>query len=137
MQGYSEYVKYIESNKEAFFKSKESYIFWQPFKEYAHMLIFILPLLLFFGFLYARTKKKQLMNVDYNPVVKIISAHISLILALPLVWYTLTLLYHVLPKTLSSANQKCTNMQCKSAPLRNTYLAEISNSPASLFCFNL
>lgn len=100
MQGYSEYVKYIESNKEAFFKSKESYIFWQPFKEYGHMLIFILPLLLFFGFLYARTKKKQLMNVDYNPVVKIISAHISLILSLPLVWYTLTLLYHVLPKTL-------------------------------------
>ncbi|PLY15650.1 MAG: hypothetical protein C0628_02050, partial [Sulfurimonas sp.] len=32
---------------------------------------------------------------------------------------------------MSSANQKCTNMQCKSAPLRNTYLAEISNSPAS------
>jgi drug/metabolite transporter (DMT)-like permease len=37
----------------------------------------------------------------------------------------------------SSANQKCTNMQCKSAPLSNTYLLEISNNPASLFCFNL
>ena len=38
---------------------------------------------------------------------------------------------------LSSANQICTNTQCKSAPLCNTYLAEISNNPASRFCFNL
>jgi hypothetical protein len=38
---------------------------------------------------------------------------------------------------LSSAIQIYTTMQCKSAPLRNTYLAEISNKPASLFCFNL
>ena len=37
----------------------------------------------------------------------------------------------------SSAIQKCTTMQCKSAPLCNTYLAEISNNPASRFCFNL
>ncbi|APW65285.1 hypothetical protein LPB137_05195 [Poseidonibacter parvus] len=37
----------------------------------------------------------------------------------------------------SSAIQKCTNMQCKSAPLCNTYLLEIFNNPASLFCFNL
>lgn len=37
----------------------------------------------------------------------------------------------------SSVIQKCTNMQCKSAPLCNTYLLEISNNPASLFCFNL
>ncbi len=40
-------------------------------------------------------------------------------------------------RLLSSAIQKCTNMQCKSAPLSNTYLLEISNNPASLFCFNL
>ncbi|WP_297441164.1 hypothetical protein [Sulfurimonas sp.] len=38
---------------------------------------------------------------------------------------------------LSSAIQKYTTTQCKSAPLCNTYLAEISNKPASRFCFNL
>jgi hypothetical protein len=42
-----------------------------------------------------------------------------------------------LPRKVSSAIQIYTTMQCKSAPLRNTYLAEISNKPASLFCFNL
>ena len=37
----------------------------------------------------------------------------------------------------SSAIQKCTRTQYKYVPLRNTYLTEISNNPASLFCFNL
>ena len=100
LTGYSDYVEYVKSNQEAFLEAKASYTFWQPFKAYGHMLIFILPLLLFFGFFYRRAKARQLSSEDYNPVVKIISAHISLILALPLFWYTLTLLYHVLPKTL-------------------------------------
>ena len=39
--------------------------------------------------------------------------------------------------TVSSAIQKCTKTQSKYVPLRNTYLAEISNNPASRFCFNL
>jgi len=43
----------------------------------------------------------------------------------------------VITNDLSSAIQKCTNTQSKYAPLRNTYLTEISNSPASRFCFNL
>jgi len=38
---------------------------------------------------------------------------------------------------LSSAIQKCTKTQWKYVPLRNTHLAEISNNPASRFCFNL
>lgn len=38
---------------------------------------------------------------------------------------------------MSSATQKCTNVQCKNAPLSNTYLLEIFNNPASLFCFSL
>jgi len=100
LNGFNAYVKYLSETKEAFMKDKASYMFWQPFKEYAHMLIFILPLLLFFGFWYGRAKKRELLQKEYNPVIKIISAHISLILALPLFWYTLTLLYHVLPKTL-------------------------------------
>jgi len=64
------------------------------------MLIFVLPLLLFFGFFYRRTKLQQIALKEYNPIVKIISTHISLILILPLFWFTLTLIYHVLPKTL-------------------------------------
>jgi len=98
--GYDEYIKFIEDNRSDFFKAKSQYIFWQPFKAYAHMLLFILPLLLFFGFFYARAKRQELTNKEYNPVVKIISANVSLILSLPLIWYTLTLIYHVLPKTL-------------------------------------
>lgn len=100
LAGYKAYEAYIESNKASFAEAKKSYEFWQPFKVYGHMLIFILPLLLLFGFLYRWSKGKELRQENYNPVVKIISAHIALILALPLVWYTLSLLYHVLPKTL-------------------------------------
>lgn len=100
LDGYAAYVTYIQENKNGFNEAKRSYAFWQPFKEYGHMLIFILPLLLLFGFFYRRAKSRQLLQKDYNPVVKIISAHISLILALPLVWFTLGLIYHVLPKTL-------------------------------------
>jgi len=100
LEGYGAYVAYVNANKVGFMEAKKSYTFWQPFKAYGHMLIFVLPLLLFFGFFYRRAKAKQLAQMDYNPVVKIISAHISLILALPLVWYSLSLIYHVLPKTL-------------------------------------
>lgn len=100
LEGYAKYVEYIKTNKSAFHQEKESYKFWQPFKAYRHMLIFILPLLLFFGFFYLKAKSKQFFQESYNPVIKIITAHISLILILPLFWYTLTLLYHVLPKTL-------------------------------------
>ena len=45
-----------------------------------------------------------------------------------------TILYY---QSLSSAIQKCTKVQSKNVPLCNTYLLEISNNPASLFCFNL
>lgn len=100
LQGYDAYVAYVNANRAGFKEAKKSYTFWQPFKEYGHMLIFVLPLLLFFGFFYRRAKRRQLAQMAYNPVVKIISAHIALILALPLLWYTLSLLYHVLPKTL-------------------------------------
>jgi len=100
LEGYNEYIEYIKKNKSAFHQEKESYTFWQPFKVYRHMLIFILPLLLFFGFFYLKAKSKQFFQENYNPVIKIITAHISLILILPLFGYTLTLIYHVLPKTL-------------------------------------
>lgn len=100
LEGYKTYAEYIKNNTAKFMEAKESYAFWQPFKAYGHMLIFILPLLILFGFFYKRMKNKELQQKEYNPVVKIISAHISLILALPLIWYTLTLIYHVLPKTL-------------------------------------
>ncbi len=100
LEGYKEYKQYIENNKELFNKEKKSYTFWQPFKEYGYMLLFIVPLLLFFGFFYLRTKKKELKGQEYNPVIKIITTHISFILLLPIVGYSLSLIYHVIPKTL-------------------------------------
>jgi len=100
LNGYTAYVDFIKTHKLSFKEEKKSYAFWQPFKSYSYMIMFILPLLLFFGFFYARAKRQQLLQKDYNPVVKIITAHISLILALPLFFYTLGLIYHVLPKTL-------------------------------------
>lgn len=100
LEGFAAYTQYLQANKVSFMQEKKSYRFWQPFKAYAHMFVFILPLLLFFGFWYARAKRQQLLQKAYNPVVKIISAHISLILVLPLFWYSITLIYHVLPKTL-------------------------------------
>jgi fumarate reductase subunit D len=100
MKGYDDYVKYVKTNKKAFLKEKKSYKFWQPFKAYAYMLIFVAPLLLIFGFFYYKTKKKEILKKEYNPIVKIISANVTFILSLPLLWYTFTLIYHVLPKTL-------------------------------------
>ncbi len=100
LKAYKTYVNYLKENRDAFKEEKKSYTFWQPFKAYGHMLIFILPLLLLFGFFYRRAKIKQIALKEYNPIVKIISTHISLILILPLFWFTLTLVYHVLPKTL-------------------------------------
>lgn len=100
LKGFSDYLQYLEETKSAFFEDKKSYKFWQPFRAYAYMLVFILPLLMFFGFWYTRAKRRQLLQKEYNPVIKIISAHISLILALPLFGYTISLIYHVLPKTL-------------------------------------
>lgn len=100
LKGFDEYKNYVESNKELFKTQKENYIFWQPFKEYGYMLLFIFPLLVFFGFFYSRSKKKQLKGEKYNPIVKIITTHISFILILPIIWYSLTLIYHVIPKTL-------------------------------------
>jgi len=100
LKGYDAYAQFIKDNRTGFKEAKASYTFWQPFKAYGYMLLFILPLLLFFAFFYLRAKAKQLAGKNYNPVVKIISAHISLILILPLFAYTLGLIYHVLPKTL-------------------------------------
>lgn len=100
LKGFDEYKKYIKTNKDLFFEEKKKYKFWQAFKEYGYMLLFILPLLLLFGFFYLSTKKKQLKGEKYNPIVKIITTHISFILILPIIWYSLTLIYHVIPKTL-------------------------------------
>ncbi len=100
LKGYEEYFSFIKENKKLFIKNKKTYKFWQPFKEYGYMLLFTLPLLLLFGFIYLRTKKKELKGEKSNPIIKIITAHISVILILPIVWFSLMLIYHVIPKTL-------------------------------------
>jgi len=100
LEGFDTYAKYIKDTESIFFQAKSSYTYWQPFKAYGYMLVFIVPLLMFFGFWYARAKRQQLSEKAYNPVIKIVSAHISLILVLPLFWYSITLIYHVIPKTL-------------------------------------
>jgi hypothetical protein len=61
--------------------------------------MFIIPLLLFFGYFYYATKKKELMNLRYNPVVKIISANITFLLSIHFIWYTFILIYRIIPQT--------------------------------------
>lgn len=100
LEGYAEYKKYVQNNKSAFNEAKKSYKFWQPFREFGYVLIFTFPLLLIFGLLYYRGKKKELRGENYNSVIKIISTHISLILVLPVIYYSLYIIYHVIPKTL-------------------------------------
>ena len=100
LEGYADYREFVTANKERFNAEKKAYAFWQPFNEFGRVLIFILPLLAVFGFVYYKSKRKELRGEHYNPVVKIIATHISLILSLPLVWYLFDIIYHVIPKTL-------------------------------------
>lgn len=100
LPGYGAYRSYVVEKGAAFAKEKAAYAFWQPFMEFGYMLRFVLPVLLLFGILYYRGKTRELRGEPSNPVVKIISAHLSLIFALPVVYYTLLLVYHVIPKTL-------------------------------------
>lgn len=99
LNGYSEYKNYVIKNRTEFYKEKEEYHFWQPFYEYGRIAIFLLPLLLLFGLVYFRSSNRSLRGEEYNPIVKIISGHISIILMLPMVWYTLIFIYHIVPKT--------------------------------------
>jgi hypothetical protein len=100
LPGYGAYRDYVTETGAAYDAEKAAYAFWQPFKEFGYMLRFVLPVLLLFGMLYYRGKVRELRGEPYNPVVKIISAHLSLIFVLPVVYYTLSLVYHVIPKTL-------------------------------------
>jgi hypothetical protein len=98
--GYAQYKSFIEKNKADFKTKSQDYRYAQPFYEFAHLLVFILPILIISLLIYLSVKKKELHNKPYNAVVKIISVHISVLLSLPLIFYTLNLVYHVIPKTL-------------------------------------
>ena len=100
LKGYDAYRSYVQENAAAFVAEKAAYAFWQPFREFGYMLRFVLPLLLLALYLYYRGKVRELRGEPYNPVVKIIATHVALIFSLPVVYYTLTLVYHVIPKTL-------------------------------------
>jgi len=100
LKEYAEYKAFVDKNKELFKTKSDDYRFWQPFYEYGHLLVFVLPILIISMLIYANVKKKELHSKAYNPVVKIISVHLSVLLSLPLIFYTLNLVYHVLPKTL-------------------------------------
>lgn len=99
LNGYGEYKKYVIENRTEFYKAKEKYNFWQPFYEYMRVSFFLLPLLIIFGWIYLRASNRSLRGEGYNPVVKIISGHISVVLMLPMVWYTLVFIYDIVPKT--------------------------------------
>ncbi len=100
LSGYAEYKAFVEKNKELFKTQSKDYRFWQPFYEYGHLLVFVLPILIISLLIYSNTKKKELHDKAYNPVIKIISVHVSVLLSLPIIFYTLNLVYHVIPKTL-------------------------------------
>jgi predicted RNA-binding Zn-ribbon protein involved in translation (DUF1610 family) len=100
LSGYKEYKDFVELHKEKYKTKSEDYKFWQPFYEYGHLLVFTLPILIISILVYANIKRKELNSKEYNPVIKIISVHISVLLSLPLIFYTLNLVYHVIPKTL-------------------------------------
>ncbi|MBU0633247.1 zinc ribbon domain-containing protein [bacterium] len=89
--GYKEYESFVNYNRQKFLDQYVSYEFWQPFYRFARLLTFVVPLFLIALFFYARTKKE---------IVRIITAHIMLLLFLPTIWNILYLIYHILPKTL-------------------------------------
>lgn len=89
--GYPEYESFVTNNRLNFHKQYDDYKFWQPFYSFARLLSFVLPLFLIALFFYKRTSKE---------IVRIITAHIMLLLFLPTIANMLYLIYHILPKTL-------------------------------------
>ena len=88
---YTEYEAYVRSHRQDFYEQYEDYKFWQPFYKFARLLSFVVPLFLIAFIFYRRSSKE---------VVRIITAHIMLLLFLPTIWNVLYLIYHIIPKTL-------------------------------------
>lgn len=100
LKGYTAYKEYVVENKDIYEKARRSYWFWVPFNEFAQVLKYIFPLLLIFGYGYYYSKRRELKKQVYNPVIKIISAHTLLILMLPILYYLVIIIDHLLPNRL-------------------------------------
>ena len=88
-------LPFIQKNRELFFKQKRRYTFNYPFIYFYFMLKFLLPLLLIAGSIFYITRNS---NTTKAKVIHLLSTHLLLIAALPAIFYTLHLIYDIIPK---------------------------------------
>lgn len=97
-KGYSEYVAFVEKNRDSFQVEKKKYTFWQPFISFMYLLKFTLPLLLLSYMAYRYSGRIGTPKTVPMKLTRLISGHIILISAVPIFFNSLYLIYHVIPR---------------------------------------
>ena len=88
-------LPFIAQNKESILKQKGRYTFTYPFIYFYAMLKFLLPLLIVALFLFYKTRNAQTIKIK---ALHLLSAHLLFITAIPAIFYTLNLIYDIIPK---------------------------------------
>ena len=87
-------LPFIQKHKEEFLSSSERYRFAYPFVYMYAMLKFLAPLLLVALLLFYKTRNAASTKAK---AIHLLSAHLLLVTALPAIFYTLTLIYDIIP----------------------------------------
>ncbi len=88
-------LPFIQKHKEEFLESRDRYRFAYPFIYMYAMLKFLAPLLLLALFVLSKTRNATSTKAK---ALRLLSAHLLLVTALPALAYTLTLIYDIIPK---------------------------------------
>lgn len=99
LEVYQSFVAYKNLYNKQIQEEYKSLQTWYKIKSFLMSLKFVLPLFLIAFFFYFKNKQSQLKGKDFNNIALIISAHLSIIFALPIVIGILETIYLIIPKT--------------------------------------
>tara|TARA_Y100001960_G_scaffold316318_1_gene383062 strand:+ start:540 stop:1721 length:1182 start_codon:yes stop_codon:yes gene_type:complete len=99
LEVYQSFVAYKNLHKKQIQEEYKSLKIWYKIKSFLMSLKFTLPLFLIAFFFYFKNKQNQLKGNDFNNIALIISAHLSIIFALPIILGILETIYLIIPKT--------------------------------------
>ena len=88
-------LPFIAQNQKKIVKQKERYKFTYPFIYFYTMLKFLLPLFIIALLLFYKTRNIQTTKTK---ALHLLSAHLLFVTALPAIFYTLNLIYDIIPK---------------------------------------